>query len=86
MAHRRLAELDGICNVLHTQLIVVEGVEYLDAGRIAEHPEQIGQLVEHLIVRQYRRGLGQLLFWGKSILSHRCHPFASIYEHLFTCS
>ena len=34
MAHRRLAELDGICNVLHAQLIVVEGVEYLDAGEI----------------------------------------------------
>ena len=85
VAHRRLAELDGVCDVLHAKLVVVEGIEDLDAGGVAEHPEQVGQLIKHLIIRQHRRGLGQL-FGGSDFFSHRCHPFVFTYEHLFMYS
>ena len=42
MAHRRLAQLHGVCNVLHAQLVVVQCLQDLDAGGVAEHPEQFG--------------------------------------------
>ena len=51
VAHGRLAQLHGVGNVLHAQLIVVQGVQDLDAGGVAEHPEQVGQLVQHFVIR-----------------------------------
>ena len=54
MAHRRLAQRHRICNVLHAQLVVVQCIQDLDAGGVAEHPEQVGQLVQHLVVRHIR--------------------------------
>ena len=55
VAHGRLAQLHGAGNVLHAQLVVVQCIQNFDAGGIAEHPEQIGQLVEHLVVRHLHR-------------------------------
>ena len=59
-----LAQPDLGGNVLDAQLLVVEGVEDLDPGRIAEHTEQVRQLVQDLIVGHIGGGgLGGLCHW-----------------------
>ena len=76
VAHRRLAQLHRVRDVLHTEFIVVQGIQDLDAGGVAEHPEQVGQLVQHLVVRQcdrLRLRCGQGIFcFGHLGISLRC--------------
>ena len=55
VAHRRLAQLHRIGDILHTQFIIMQCVQDLDAGGVAKHPEQVGQFVQHLVVRQDHR-------------------------------
>ena len=50
MAHGGLTQLHRIGDVLHAQLVIVERVQDLDAGGVAKYPEQVGQLVEHLVI------------------------------------
>ena len=61
VADGRLAQLHGVRDILHAKFAVVQGVQDLDAGGIAEHAEQVCQFVQHLIVRHLHRLL--FLFW-----------------------
>ena len=64
MAHGGLAQLHRVGDVLHAQLVIVERVQDLDAGGVAKYPEQVGQLVEHLVIGHINglRGGGAFLF------------------------
>ena len=72
----RLAQLHGVCNVLHAQLVVVQCIQDLDAGGVAEHPEQVGQLVQHLVVRHiqgFRLRRGHCFLYFRHVdISLRC--------------
>ena len=59
-----LAQPDLGVNVLYAQLLVVEGLEDLVPGRIAEPSEQFRQLLQDLIVGHFGGGgLGGLCHW-----------------------
>ena len=76
VAHRGLAQLHRVRDVLHTEFIVVQGIQDLDAGGVAEHPEQVGQLVQHFVIRHvqlFRLRCGQGIFcFGHLGISLRC--------------
>lgn len=86
MAHRRLAQLHGVCNVLHAQLVVVQCIQDLDAGGVAEHPEQVANSYSTSssgISKASGCGAGIASFISAMLTS----PFVvDSHERLFMCS
>ena len=90
VADRALRDAHDLGNIVDAKLAFKQSIQNFDAGRVPEHPEQLGQVIQDLIPRQIVLqpgdvGLVQglvLHFLLRTVSHWVSHPFICLYVHM----